>query len=130
MVFLDSDILIDFLRNDSKTIQKIKELSTRESLSITSINSFEIFKGLRNSKLNSQNIGEFLSNFNVIGFDFLASKKAAEIFNELKSKGEILELPDVMIASIVISNNDTLITGNVDHFNRIKELKIENLRDN
>ena len=46
MVCLDSDIIIDYLRNDKKTVKKIIDL--KESgieLSTTSVNAFELFKG-------------------------------------------------------------------------------------
>jgi tRNA(fMet)-specific endonuclease VapC len=33
---------------------------------------------------------------------------------------------DIMIASIAIANNLTLVTNNEKHFNRISQLKIEN----
>lgn len=126
MVCLDSDILIDFLRNDKLTIKKIKELSLNGNLSITSINSFEILKGLKDSRLNKNELMSFISNFNIFNFNLEASEKAAEIFSQLKSSGNIIDLPDIMIASIVIVNNEKLLTRNIHHFDRIEELKLEN----
>jgi|SRR3989338_6854467 len=129
MVFLDSDVLINFLRKDNKTVQRLESIRLEgKELSITSINSFELLKGIpKSSHMDSSKVIEFLNNFKIHNFDFASSKKAAEIFENLKSNGEIIELPDIMIASIVIARNETLVTGNVNHFNRIKELKIEKL---
>lgn len=127
MVCLDSDILIDFLRNDKLIIKRIKELSSNENLSITSINSFEILKGFNNSRIKREEVIEFLSHFNILNFNFEASEWAAEIFNQLKSDGNIIELPDIMIGSIVIANNERLLTRNIQHFGRIKDLKLEKL---
>ena len=62
-----------------------------------------------------------------IGTDLESSKKAAEIFYDLKSKGEIIDIADILIASIVLANNELFITGNSKHFERIEELKIENV---
>ena len=70
---------------------------------------------------------KFLSNFKIYDFNFDSSKKAADIFNDLKSKGEIIELPDIMIASITIANNESLITGNINHFERINGLKVSDI---
>lgn len=128
MVCLDTDILIDFLKEKEYAVKIIKKLQEKEdSLSTTSINTFELFKGVVKSNdpkalipLNS-----LLTNLNIYNFNFNNSKKAAEIFEELKSKGEILDLADVMIASIVISNNETFLTNNLSHFKRIPELKIQ-----
>ena len=129
MVCLDSDILINFLRKDAKTIRLFENLKSRkETLSITSINSFELIKGIsRLSNMDQAQVLKFLSNFKMYDFNFDSSKKAADIFNDLKSKGEIIDIADILIASIVLANNELFITGNSKHFERIEELKIENV---
>lgn len=127
MVCLDSDVLIDFLRNDTKTINLIENLKQQgKTISITSINCFELLKGVpKLSKMDKNKVIDFLTNFNILSFNFDSSKKAAEIFSDLKSKGEIIDMADILIASIVLVNKEPFITGNSKHFERIKELKIE-----
>ena len=129
MVCLDSDVLINFLRNDLKTIHLIEGLRTKEkNLSTTSINCFELLKGIpKLSKMDKLNVLEFLNNFKILDFNLDSSKKAADIFEELKSNGELIELPDIMIASIAIVNNESIITNNSKHFERIRGLKIEDV---
>ncbi len=127
MVCLDSDILINFLRNEQKTIQLFQKLKEQGiKLSTTPINSFELLKGIpKSSKMDISKVKEFLSNFQILNFDFESSKKAAEIFEELKSKGESIDLADIMIASIAITNKKKLITKNTNHFERITKLILE-----
>ncbi len=129
MVCLDSDVLINFLRNDVKTINLIENLKQQgKSISTTSVNCFELLKGIpRLSKMDKNKVIDFLTNFNILSFNFDCSKKAAEIFEELKSKGEIIDIADILIASIVLISKESFITGNSKHFERIKELKIENI---
>jgi|SRR3989344_845369 len=129
MVCLDSDVLINFLRNDAKTINLIENLKQQgKPISITSINSFELLKGIpKLSRMDKNKVIDFLTNFNILSFNFDSSKKAAEIFYDLKSKGEIIDIADILIASIVLANNELFITGNSKHFERIEELKIENV---
>jgi len=55
-----------------------------------------------------------------------SSKKAAEIYAELKKQGKLINDADILIASIVITNNAVLVTSNETHFKRIKGLKVEN----
>jgi tRNA(fMet)-specific endonuclease VapC len=125
MVCLDSDIIIDFLRKKEYAIKKIKEFQENEiELTTTSINTFEIFKGFINLNKNINEIYDFLRHVKVINFNFQCSKKAAEISEFLKSKGEALDIADIMIASIAITNNEALLTNNLSHFKRISELKI------
>jgi predicted nucleic acid-binding protein len=45
---------------------------------------------------------------------------------ELESKGQALDDADLLIASIALLNNATLVTNNSEHFKRINGLKIEN----
>tara|TARA_Y100000310_G_scaffold345793_1_gene470023 strand:- start:10178 stop:10564 length:387 start_codon:yes stop_codon:yes gene_type:complete len=127
MVCVDSDILIDFLRNDKLAINKIKELSLSGNLSMTSINSFEILKGLKNSKMDRSSVLEFISSFNILNFDYESSEQAADIFNNLKAQGKIIELSDIMIASIVMANGEKLLTRNLNHFERIENLDVKKL---
>ncbi len=53
-----------------------------------------------------------------------------EIFSELKSKydkqGIVIDDFDLLIASTALTYNHTLVTNNEKHFNKIKELNIEN----
>jgi tRNA(fMet)-specific endonuclease VapC len=129
MVCLDSDIIIEFLKNNKIILNKINDLQEKENnISTTSINTFEVLRGFVNYKSDSINrFNNFLSNLKIYNFNFPSSKKAAEIFEELKSRGEMLDLADIMIASIAISNNETLLTNNISHFKRIPELKIEKI---
>jgi len=128
MVCLDSDILINYLRREQRAINLFKKSQEEgKQLCTTSINSFELIKGIpRSSKVDKQKVLDFLSNFKIYEFDFEVSKIAAEIFENLKSDGQIIDLADIMIASTVIKNGETLATLNLSHFNRINNLQIEN----
>lgn len=127
MVLLDSDIIIDFLKNNKEIVDKILDLQKKEeNITTTSISCFEIYRGFINFKKDSiDRFERFLSNIKIIDFDKDSSFKAAEIFEVLKSRGEILDLADIMIASIVITNNERLLTNNINHFKRIPELKLQ-----
>tara|TARA_Y100000310_G_scaffold345501_2_gene465692 strand:- start:92 stop:472 length:381 start_codon:yes stop_codon:yes gene_type:complete len=123
-MIIDSDVLIDFLKDDKRTVAKIKEIEEVEELKTTSINTFEILKGFFALNKKEENIINFINNLMILDFDFQSSEKAAEIFDELRKRGEIIDTLDLFIASIAIVNNETLITRNSKHFQRIPELKI------
>ncbi len=130
MVCLDSDILIEFLRNNAKVIDFIKKITEDgKNISTTTINSFELFKGATIAPRRNpiKNIEEFLSTMNILLFDLKSSKKAAEIFENLKSKGKMIDELDILIASIAISNDETILTLNKKHFLEIPGLKIEDV---
>lgn len=126
MVCLDGDIIIEFLKNNKVILNKINDLQkNKKDISTTSINTFEVFRGFVNFKSDSlDRFNAFLSNLKIYNFNLSSSKKAAEIFEDLKSRGEILDLADIMIASIAITNNESFLTNNIAHFKRIPELKL------
>jgi predicted nucleic acid-binding protein len=128
MVCLDTDIIIDFLRNKEYAIEKIKKFQEKGALLLTtSVNTFELFKGaFKSSKKEDFDIIErFISDLGILNFDLDSSIKCAEIFNELKRSGEIIDPIDLMIASIVLTKKESLLTNNIKHFKRIPNLILE-----
>ena len=127
MVCLDTDIIINFLRKESSSVQFISQLiENEEEVLTTSINVFELWKGAykSNKKEAYKAVKEFLSKCRILYLDENSSQKAAKIFQELTSKGDIIDALDIMIASITITNKESLRTNNKKHFDRIKELKL------
>ena len=62
----------------------------------------------------------------VLPFD----EEAAEVYGPLRAlleaEGRRLDEPDLRIASIALARDLTLVTGNVRHFERVPDLRIEN----
>jgi len=53
-------------------------------------------------------------------------KKAAEIYIELKSNGQLIGDADILIASYCLVNDCTLVTHNIKGFDKINGLKLAN----
>ena len=126
MVCLDTDVLINLLRNDGNTVSLIKNLEKSNKITTTVINNFELWKGFyRTKSIKDEKASlELLNIISLLEFDEKASKKAAEIFEYLKRKGKIVDALDVMIASIVITNGESLLTFNKKHFENIPGIKL------
>ncbi len=50
--------------------------------------------------------------------------KAGKIYKQLKSIGMMIDIEDILIAGIALSNELKLSTDNKNHFNQIKGLKL------
>lgn len=132
MVFVDSDLIIGALRKNSndKNIQArlvLKELFAKPPVKITIFNHGELFEGtyLTSNVAKSQRImAIFLKKFEIVPFLLENSLIFARISAELQKKGKFIGDLDILIASIVIGNNDVLYTHNIDHFKRVPDLKI------
>ena len=125
---LDTDTLIYFLKGNEPVVRQFANRSPRE-IGTTIINHAELLFGAFNSthkKQNLEKIHSFLEVLNIAPF----CKESSYIFAEhkafLKKQGAIIADLDLMIASIALRHRSILVTNNLRHFNRIKNLMIEN----
>ncbi len=123
MTTLDTNFLINILRGKGTsevTVDMIDDPNT------TVINAFELYFGARRSakqEENISNINSLLKSIDILDFDIPAAVKAADIHARLMSSGISLDVQDVLIAGIVITNNEKLMTKDINHFNRIPGLR-------
>jgi len=124
---LDSDIIIYFLKGKAATVEEVIKHSA-DDLVTSRINYTELLYGAYNSarvESNLKTITQFLDNFEILEY----TKEAAELFAKekarLKKSGTIIADMDLMISSICIANGLTLVTNNIKHFERVKDLRIE-----
>ncbi|MBI4140702.1 type II toxin-antitoxin system VapC family toxin [Candidatus Woesearchaeota archaeon] len=122
---LDTSILIAIEKRDKNIIEQLERLSKSEPApaKITFITHFEFLLGIKKKKPTNQNrIIEFLNKFAVLQ----TTRTTTHILSDLKynygEKGIALSLADLLIASLTIENNMTLVTKDKD-FEKIIELK-------
>ena len=124
---IDSDILIYFLKGKQEVVEILSQIPINE-LYISRINYTELIYGAYNSTKINQNlkvIEPFLDSFEVLEFTKTSSLIFAKEKARLKKSGNIVADMDLMIASIAIENDCTLISNNIKHFDRIQNLKLE-----
>jgi len=124
---IDSDILIYFLKGKKEVVQRLLQIPI-DDLYISRINYTELIYGAYNSSKVDQNlkvIEPFLDNFKVLEFTKTSSLIFAKEKARLKKNGNIIADMDLMIASIAIENNCTLISNNIKHFDRVQNLELE-----
>jgi len=123
VVLVDTSILIDFFRKTDKTkTQLIKLVDNGYLFSISTITEYEIFVGATIAQ--NAYWKEFLQRIIVYPFDTNAVTVAVDINNQLKQKRKQIDIADLFIAAIAISNNLIFATLNKKHFERIDGLKI------
>ncbi len=127
IICLDSDILIDFLRGDPLTTEKINQLEEKFELTTTTINLFELYYGAYKSKKADKNVravDELTTRFKALKFTNKSSDIAGKILAELEKKGELIDFRDVMVAGIILETNIMLYTRNTEHFKGIKGVNL------
>ena len=126
---LDTDILSEFLRGDSKVIAKVDEhLKEFGFISLSIITYYEILNGLlyKDARKQLTRFEDFVELNKVIPLTLRTAKIAATIQADLRKKGTEIGHTDTLIAGIAIASEMQLITNNTDHFKRIKGLEIAN----
>jgi len=126
---LDSDILIDYLKKPSDTVERIIKgvLDRKVSVCTTSVNTFEIWLGAHLAPKQMKLIGEtedFLDQLEVVNFDYEASVEAGRVMANLRVKGHVVEIRDLFVGCVCKVNGMTLVTRNLKHYKRIHDLKI------
>lgn len=68
----------------------------------------------------------FLELVTVVDFDTVAAESYASIRNQLEKDGTPIGANDMLIAAVAKAKGYTLVTNNVNHFGRVKGLKLVN----
>lgn len=124
-LFLDTNILIEIEQQNETVIKKLEEIAEnfQQNFAIASPAYSEFYFGyLSNAKKSKEFVVEKLENLEFFNTSKNSSKIFAEKKLELEKKGKKVPDFDLLIASIVLDNNSTLITKD-EHFKGIKELK-------
>lgn len=126
-ICLDTDFLVNFLRNKKEEVEFIKKNEIDKDLVTTHINLFELYYGAYKSTEKQNNlkaISLLLDRISILNFSNESVKKAGEILAKLEKEGKVIEFRDLFIGTIALVNNYSIKTKNIKHFDRIEGLNI------
>lgn len=126
---LDTDVLIDYLRKPSETVKLLIEKIYEGKISVytTTVNSFEIWLGAFLAPKPEELIKEteeFLSQFEILDFNYEASVEASRTMATLRKQGRTIEIKDLFVGSISKVSGMPLVTRNIKHYKRIPRLTV------
>lgn len=124
--FLDTSIIIEYLRGKTDVVSKINSLDG--SLTSSFLCLAELFEGVcgaRNKKEAKFVVTNFFSGLSQIyTLDHETAEQFGLLRRQLREKGTLIEDMDIFIAATCLVHNLILVTLNVKHFSRIKSLKL------
>lgn len=121
MVCLDTSVVIDYAYGKEKVVRLVDEYVSRGTLYITTITKYEL---LKHSDEIKRSVAELIiSKFLIYDFDVESADHSAKIFRDLKTSGKMINENDILIAGVVASQEDLLITVD-SKFKNIKDLKV------
>lgn len=126
---VDTDILSEFLRGNSKVVENAeKYLQSFDAINFSIITYYEILNGLlyKDAKKQLKKFTDFADLNRILPLTISATRQAAKIFADLKKEGQPVGHTDCLIAGIALTNGLQLVTNNTDHFQRVKGLDLVN----
>ena len=126
-LIVDTDILIDLLRKKDYAVSLIKKLENGVELATSAINVFELYRGAyksRNQEKNLASVKGLLNSLRILNTDEDSMEIAGKITASLERDGNLMDIRDLLIASIALVNGFGILTNNVRHFNKIKHLRV------
>jgi tRNA(fMet)-specific endonuclease VapC len=125
---IDTDILSLFFRGDSRVVACFEAYLTEHGRIIFSIITYyEVVSGLkhRDARRQLEKFLEFAMHSVILPLTEEAALISADIYADLRKKGQPIDDIDILIAGIAIANNLIVVTHNQSHFGRIEGLEVQ-----
>ena len=126
--FLDTNIISYILNGNEKVKNRIEEiLLNNDIIAIPVFSYYEIKRGLLSvgASAKIERFNNFVRICELVDINISTFDITAQIYAQLKQKGNLIEDADLFIGVSALENNAVLITNNANHLQRIPNLKIE-----
>src|SRR5512145_1752617 len=118
---VDTNIFIEYLRAKDKKKTALFAIPDATQLYISSVTMYELLMGATDEN-KQKDIKLLTEDLPVLPFDESVSKKAAEIYHQLRLENNMIDFRDIFIAATCMVFELPLKTLNRKHFDRIKGL--------
>lgn len=121
LIICDTNIFINMLNRDKKTIQIINKIGL-DYIAMTSITEMELLQGMGN-KLELQKMQKTIKQFHIIDFTKEVSSLSVNLISKF-SLSHNLQIPDAIIGATAITFNLPLFTYNVKDFKFMPNIRL------
>jgi tRNA(fMet)-specific endonuclease VapC len=121
MILCDTNILIEFYKNNSQVIYELRRIGL-DRLAVSAITQAELYYGAIN-KVELNKIKKHLGLLHFFSIDVMVSAQFIELM-ETYSLSHKLSIPDALIASTALAYNLDLYTLNIKDFHFIEGLNL------
>lgn len=122
VICLDTNILIEHKRATKKDTTRLYQLSLKYSFAVCTVTAYELYRGDNSNE--DVFWSKFFSQVTMLDFTLKAALEAGRIYKHLKLQGMMIDVEDILIGAIAISNHLKLATDNQKHFGRVEGLII------
>ena len=128
MFLLDTDFCIDWLRRKDYARKALAQMLPSE-VALSAITVGELLMGAYCAELpdrQAEKVQSFLKPLQVLPYGSLEAANYARISADLRRQGQLIGVSDAMIAATAASHLSTVVTRNLKHFERVKNLEVVN----
>jgi tRNA(fMet)-specific endonuclease VapC len=126
---VDTNILSLFFRGHPQVVGKFEAyLKEHDGINLSIITYYEIVSGLKHRDAYKQLdlFLDFVTQNTVLPLTQEVADIAAQIYADLRKRGQPIDDIDLLIAGTAIAKDLMLVTHNQKHFDRIAQLEVEN----
>lgn len=120
---IDTSIFIEYLRSKNRGQTILANLPIDSVLYVSSITVFELYSGATDIR-KRQDVDALLQGVFILPLNAATAKNAGLIYQDLRKRGSMIEVTDILIAATALANDLPVKTLNIGHFQRISELVI------
>lgn len=124
----DTSFIVDLLRGDDDAT-RLLDILEREARpqKVSAVTVLELYEGVARSQTpaaKADRILDVLATKHVVAADDAVMRKAGRLSGDLIGRDEQIEREDCVIAATALLNDETVVTRNVDHFERVDDLDV------
>jgi tRNA(fMet)-specific endonuclease VapC len=125
---LDTNICVAFLNQKDAGLRRHFQKTDSDDVKLCSIVKAELLYGARNGtrvEANLATLARFFDLFESLTFDDAAAEHYGLLRVHLRRAGTPIGANDLLIASIALAADSTLVTRNQDEFHRVPGLRVQ-----
>jgi tRNA(fMet)-specific endonuclease VapC len=126
---LDTSVLVPLLRKEETALRNLSEAADRGTkVSTTVVSLCELYAGAYASEdppKELRKVERLVSTLAILDLTQEASRKYGELLRSQPIRAQPIGDFDLLIAAIALSNQESLVTRNPEHFGRVAGLSIE-----
>lgn len=127
---VDTNILSLFFKGSPQVVDKFEAyLKAYDTINFSIITYYEVVSGLKHRDAYKQLdvFLDFAAQNMLLPLTQSVADVAAEIYANLRKRGQPIDDIDLLIAGTAVANGLILVTHNRKHFDRIAQLEVENM---
>jgi tRNA(fMet)-specific endonuclease VapC len=132
MYLLDTNACIGILNNTSASLVACLRAHAPSEIRLCAVTKAELLFGARHSGRPSDNLrllARFFEPFVSLSFDDACAERYGSVRADLATEGRMIGPNDLLIASVALAHDLTLVTHNLREFSRVSGLKIEDWQE-